>query len=222
VRKALRVAFGIFPRNPAPKMAQEAVDDLVTQLHAIDAAWANFEPKIDKASQRMSLNDLVAAVCRKRSGARLDRQGVSNIVAKLSESPEFEEKIESIYINGKGHLTPVAHAQTCILILFQLPGKTAAKQRTVFATLLCRLLGADATLVPELQARAAATPIGMKQFFQPPVARAHACVAIHMCTLHTNCRLMWPKAAAVAAAEEEAMTMAMLIRHRPPTTNRSE
>jgi hypothetical protein len=84
---------------------------------------------------------------------------------------ELFENIDQLRINGKGHLTPVADAPTCVEIIWELPGKAAKAFRRQCAHLICRILGADRTLIEEIEVRYNRTPQSVKDIMTAHVER---------------------------------------------------
>lgn len=71
----------------------------------------------------------------------------------FSTSPELNNQVCHIRINGTGKITPVADAKTLIEIVWLLPGKKAHAFRHQSSEKVCRLLGGDLSLVSEIEAR---------------------------------------------------------------------
>jgi hypothetical protein len=107
--------------------------------------------RIDKATNMGSVYDVVMAV----SGCA--QSHVAQTFTRLCiQYPEFRAhkgKVEKTRINGSGNITPVAHCITLIEIAYILPGKRAAAFWRSSATMVCRMLGGDLTIIAEVERR---------------------------------------------------------------------
>lgn len=67
--------------------------------------------------------------------------------------PHLRDSIKRIKINGKGHQTPCVDMQTLLEIVWLLPSKCAKEFRRKSCYQICRLIGGDESLIPEIEAR---------------------------------------------------------------------
>ena len=104
--------------------------------------------RVDRATQKGSVHDVVHLICQKPGNY------ASQTFLRLEKAyPELTPKWCKLKINGKGRETPVADAATLVEIAWLLPGKKAASFRRKGAETICRILGGDLTLVDEIQRR---------------------------------------------------------------------
>jgi len=124
---------------------------MVYQLVEMSVTAANLiiGIRVDTASQRGSIRDVIQMVTKRRDGSHLS-QVLSRI---LKDNPELNPKWVKLKINGKGQLTPVADAATLVEIAWLCPGTAATAFRRKGAESVCRLLGGDLQLVDEIQRR---------------------------------------------------------------------
>jgi hypothetical protein len=122
--------------------------------------------RVDEPTQKGSVIDVVRMITGKNSGH------ASETIENLSD--ELTGKIGHVKINGKGKLTPVADASTLIEIVWELPGKAAKVFRRQSAHLIARYLGADRTLIAEIEARFERVPAATREFMQAHVERPEA------------------------------------------------
>ena len=104
--------------------------------------------KVDQATQKGSVNDVIALV--QSTKTRNAWQSMRRLAA---DHPDLHARCMQLRINGKGRETPVADAPTLVEIAWLLPGKRAARFRRRGAETVCRMLGGDLTLVDEIQRR---------------------------------------------------------------------
>lgn len=104
--------------------------------------------KVDQATQKGSVNDVIALV--QSTKTRNAWQSMRRLAA---DHPDLHPRCMQLRINGKGRETPVADAPTLVEIAWLLPGKRAARFRRRGAETVCRMLGGDLTLVDEIQRR---------------------------------------------------------------------
>ena len=95
----------------------------------------------------------------------------SEIVARMTSS-ENENKIDYYRFSGSTRQTPVADAQTCVRILWTIGGEKAKKLRKDCSIQICRLLGADSSLIKEIELKSESIPEVAKQFFMESVKSA--------------------------------------------------
>jgi hypothetical protein len=74
-----------------------------------------------------------------------------NILGRLDAA--VTTACSQLRINGKGKPTPVADACTLVSLIWELPGRTARVFRRQSAHLVARYLGADRSLIEEIEAR---------------------------------------------------------------------
>lgn len=133
---------------------------------ALTSAIFQFNIRIDKASQRASVIDVIKNICNcnpAHAGEKLSRSG-----------RDFTDRCAYIKINGRGHETPVADAETLVQIIWMIPGDGAKEFRLKSAEYVCRVLGADQSLAREIEMRNAVTPQAAKDFFTSKQAGAVA------------------------------------------------
>ena len=104
--------------------------------------------RVDKDTKTGSAIDTVRMVLKCSSGT-----ASTYLSGLFSASPELNNHICHIRMNGKGKITPVADAKTLIEIIWLLPGKKAREFRHKSSEKVCRLLGGDLSLVSEIEAR---------------------------------------------------------------------
>lgn len=104
--------------------------------------------RVDQATQKGSVYDVISVVTRKRGASIV--QMFSRI---KTHYPENITKCDKLRINGKGRETPVADAATLVEIAWLCPGKAVVQFRRKGAESVCRMLGGDLTLVDEIQRR---------------------------------------------------------------------
>ena len=85
--------------------------------------------------------------------------------------PDLVARCERLRIHGKGKLTPVADATTLLEIIWELPGKAAKAFRRQSAHVIARYLGADRTLIDDIEARYERVPVATQAFMQAHVER---------------------------------------------------
>lgn len=101
--------------------------------------------RVDQATQKGSEYDVIHFVTKGNSGYS------ARTLARLSEQhPELNPRWMKLTINGKGRATPVADATTLSRDRLGVPWHG---NMSVQADAVCRLLGADLTLVDEIQSR---------------------------------------------------------------------
>lgn len=135
---------------------------------ALTGAIFQFDIRIDTASQRASVIDVIKKICNcnpAHAGEKLSRLG-----------KDFTDRCAYIKINGRGHETPVADAATLVQIIWMIPGDGAKEFRLKSAEYVCRVLGADQSLAREIEMRHAVTPQAVKDFFNPKQARSTVAV----------------------------------------------
>ncbi|KAL3157824.1 hypothetical protein ABBQ32_012246 [Trebouxia sp. C0010 RCD-2024] len=99
--------------------------------------------RVDQATQKGSVHDVVHLICQKPGNY------ASQTFLRLEKVfPELTPKWCKISINGKGKETPVADAATLVEIAWLLPGKKAAGAESV-----CGILDGDLSLMDEIQRR---------------------------------------------------------------------
>lgn len=102
--------------------------------------------RVDKATQKGSVNDVIALVTGKKGSY------ATQVFSRIKEQNiELIPKCDRLKINGKGNETPVADAATLVEIAWHCPGKGADAFRRKSAETVCRVLGGDLTLVDEIQ-----------------------------------------------------------------------
>jgi hypothetical protein len=138
-------------------------DATLDQLLELNPALAQCNMRVDNETQKGSVFDVIALVSGKNSND-------SNKVYQRLDL-EFKSKCLKLRINGKGKRTPVADAPTLIEIIWELPGKAAKAFRRQSAHLVARYLGADRTLIDEIEARYERVPAAAQTFFQAHAER---------------------------------------------------
>lgn len=126
------------------------------ELRLLNPALAHHKIRIHKLTQKASVLDLTRLVTGKTSNH------AGQTLKTLS--PELVEKMDQLKINGKGRPTWVADAQTCVEIIWELPGKQAKSFRRQCAHLITRILGGDATLIAEMEKRVVTTSPEQREF----------------------------------------------------------
>ena len=92
--------------------------------------------RVDQATQKGSVYDLVHIICHKLGDY------ASQSFARLEQAyPELTPTWCKLRITGKGRATPVAGAATLVEIAWLLPGMKAAQFRQQGAENVCRMLG---------------------------------------------------------------------------------
>ena len=100
--------------------------------------------RVDQATQKGSVYDVIHLVCNKPSNY------ASQVLARVEKThPELTTEWCKLRINGKGRETPVADAATLVEIAWLCPGKAAVQFRRKGAESVCRMLGGDLSLVDE-------------------------------------------------------------------------
>lgn len=122
--------------------------------------------RIDHESMRASVIDVTQLVTQR------DHRYAAKILKRILQGNiELGTKCPQLRINGKGRLTSVADAATLIEIIFLLPGRMAKEFRRESALYICRLLGGDESLIPEIRAQNARISGSLAQaFLLQPVA----------------------------------------------------
>ncbi|KAL3143130.1 hypothetical protein ABBQ38_003399 [Trebouxia sp. C0009 RCD-2024] len=115
---------------------------------SITAAKLTDGIRVDRATQKGSVYDVIRLVTKKKGGDTV--QTFSRIQNRYNE---FITKCVKLRINGKGRETPVADAATLVEVAWLCPGKAAVAFRRKGAESVCRMLGGDLTLVDEIQRR---------------------------------------------------------------------
>lgn len=118
--------------------------DSLQQTAAINGA----KIRIDNATMQGSAVDVACLV------TQSDARYAGKIIRRLlHENSELGTKCPQLRINGKGRLTTVADAATLIELIFLLPGRMAKEFRRQCALTICRILGGDVSLIPEIRAQ---------------------------------------------------------------------
>ena len=138
-------------------------DATLDQLLQLNPALAQCHIRVDQETQKGSVIDVIRLVT--GSSSAHAGQALSRL------PPEMSARCTSLRINGKGKLTPVADALTLIEIVWELPGKAAKAFRRQSAHLIARYLGADRTLIDEIEARYERVPAAAQEFMQAHVER---------------------------------------------------
>lgn len=99
-------------------MSSVTVPMTITAVNLIDGI------RVDQATQKVSVHDVVHFICQKPGNY------ASQTFLRLEKVyPELTPKWCKLRINGKGRETPVADAATLVEIAWLLPGKKAASFR---------------------------------------------------------------------------------------------
>lgn len=114
----------------------------------VTTSFENATIRVDYASKKGSMIDVVKMVL----GCDFNEADTA-LRRLLSVIPDAEQAFPRRKINKKGRLTPVAHVEMLIEIVWLLPGKIADDIRRKMSDKVCRLLGGDMNLVPEIEAR---------------------------------------------------------------------
>lgn len=138
-------------------------------MEALQQAFPEFKDvtiRVDHDSMRASVIDVAQLVTER------DHRYTAKIVQRILRGEnQLWTKCPQLRINGKGRLTSVADAATLIEIIFLLPGRIAREFRRKSALYICRLLGGDLSLVPEIRAQNARIGGTLAQaFLLQPVA----------------------------------------------------
>jgi hypothetical protein len=115
------------------------------QLRELNPALATITFRVDDDTQKGSVIDVICLVTNQQ--AKHACQTFSRLEKHITTN------CGNLRINGKGKLTPVADASTLVEIVWELPGKAAKVFRRQSAHLIARYLGADRTLIAEIEAR---------------------------------------------------------------------
>lgn len=115
---------------------------------------------MDQATKQASVIDTV------RSFTRCTPKYAAPAFQRLGE--DYTRRCQIIRINGVGKPTPVASASVLLEIIWRLPHEACKEFRRESAVYICRLLGADQSLIQEVELRGATTPQAFKEFFVPP------------------------------------------------------
>ena len=107
----------------------------------------------EKAPPRASVIDALALATfipgrTKRDARKVASRSIKNII---KAHPNLSSEIRQVQINGVGRLEPVAEAATLVELIMLCPG--AGKFRRKAAEYICRILGGDVTLIPEIEAQ---------------------------------------------------------------------
>lgn len=119
--------------------------------------------RIDHATKQASVIDTV------KSFTGFPAKHAQQAFHRLGE--DYVARCPTIRINGAGKLTPVAPASVLVEIIWALPHKAAKEFRRKSAIAICRLLGADQSLIQEIEVRGATTPSSRQGIFR--AARRH-------------------------------------------------
>ena len=87
--------------------------------------------------------------------------------------PEIDAQIHMYKFPNSVKLTPVASAPVLVQIIWALPGKAARDIRIKCANDICRLLGADPSIIKEVELRNIRTSSDEKNFFLAHTKRPH-------------------------------------------------
>lgn len=117
-------------------------------------------------TMKASVIDVVQLVTKK--GKDYASQIVRNV---LHNHPETADRIQRFKFPGeRQRITPIADAATLIEIIFLLPGVMAQQFRHKCALYICRLLGGDESLIPEIRTQAEVVDQShLQSFFLQPV-----------------------------------------------------
>jgi len=137
----------------------------VNNLASLDARFQNARIRVDEETQQVSAIDVAMLVTGK------DAKHSSKCIERLPS--ELSTKCRRLKINGKGRLTCVCDAPTAVELIWELPGKAAKAFRRQSAQYICRILGADRTLIDEIELRFERTSEESKKFFTANVERPH-------------------------------------------------
>ena len=139
-------------------MAESTLQELI----AANPIFSQCKFNVDTASHRGSVFDVIRMVTGQT-------EHLSQTFTRLGS--RLTSKCHKIYINGKGQMTYVADAPTLVEIIWELPGDTAKAFRRQSAHLVARYLGADRTLIDEIEARFERVPTEAKVFLQAHTER---------------------------------------------------
>jgi hypothetical protein len=133
------------------------------QLVELNPAFAQCRIRVDVETQKGSAIDVICLVTGQQAKHACQTFG------RLDE--KFTTNCGNLRINGKGKLTPVGDGPTLIKIIWELPGKVAMAFRRQSAHLVARYLGADRSLIDEIEARYERVPVSAQAFMQAHVKR---------------------------------------------------
>lgn len=105
--------------------------------------------RVDEATNDASVLDVIGVVV---PGVGV-RNRTNYLKRIMLQYPDLKDSITYLRINGKGKITRVANFQTLIQIAWMLPGSAARDYRLKSCHQICRLLGGDESLIPEIEAR---------------------------------------------------------------------
>lgn len=117
-------------------------------MEALQQAFPEFSGRsirVDPESMRASVIDVAQLVTQQTP--RYTAQVVQRL---LQGNAELYAKCILLKLPGRGPRTQVADAATLVEIIFLLPGKAAKQFRRKSAQYICRLLGGDESLIPEI------------------------------------------------------------------------
>ena len=101
------------------------------ELFEANPALKQTKIRIDKATQKASVIDVIRLITGKKSGY------ASQALDRLDQI--LVSQCGQLKINGKGRLTPVCDAKTMVQVIWELPGKTAKAFRRQCAIYICRI-----------------------------------------------------------------------------------
>ena len=169
--------------------------------------------RVDQATQKGSLRDVIQTLTDRRDGSHLS-QILSRI---LKDNPSVNPKCVKLRINGKGRETPVADAATLVEIAWLCPGKAAVQFRRKGAETVCRMLGGDLTLVDEIQRRHAQVAGTAEQEFLLADTQGNGTRVALPELPYTLQQLQQMQAAAEAiVASKEALQQSAVVLHEFP------
>lgn len=122
-----------------------------------------FDGKIryDKETKSGSVTDVITLI----TGQSASNAGKT--FERLDAS--LRSQCQRLRINKEGRPLLMANASTLIRIIWDLPGKAAKEFRRECADYICRILGADETLIKEMEIRTMRTSPKQKEFFMADI-----------------------------------------------------
>jgi len=131
-------------------------------------SFCDFTVRLTEKKDQASIIDVI------RVTTRRDTKAASQTFDRLRKlNPEIDTQIQMYKFPNSVKLSPVASAPVIVEILWALPGKGAKEIRVKSARNICRLLGADESLIKDIELRNLSTSADEKNFFLSHIKRSH-------------------------------------------------
>jgi hypothetical protein len=141
-------------------------DATIEELLQLNPALSYCKIRVDVESQRGSVIDSIRWMT---GGTSSNAQ--TELKRLFKSNPGLEKRCAEIQINGTGRACTVASAPTLIEIIQTHPCDAAKEFRRQSAHLIARYLGADRTLIDEIESRFERVPAEAKAFLQAHTER---------------------------------------------------